>query len=445
MAEMWVGIVAFCLVAAPFAALEEAHEGDAFAHADATNQTWTIGTSTVQMTYAFKDGQLRLTSLQNKRAQSAREYVSPSLSFGVEAAAQGPYTFEKAWSKPLVAGKPVDPAADNIRLEVRKGDLVGFGVTTSTDDASATINWTTAVDYGDGHRFASTDDRELNQGPVWYYYSYAPGTGCMNLLDELLPPAAPGQSKARVESGYRASAESANMDATTFRTSNAYGLLRVWKAPKDGAVTVQGTAEHVGGCGNVSLNILRIKDKAAAPIATPSMRDRWTVESGSARKVAVGGRPAVQLDIALNRDGLRAQIHVQAYPGASILRQWTEFENATGATLTLASPTPLSIGLNNESVAASTHYWMCGGTSKPNQGMLESVTVEGTYHRTLLGERTDNYVPWMALTRQGAPGDGLFVALDHLGTWTLGLDSVAGQSVLSATLPALTDYALAAG
>ena len=441
----WLSLVVACLIAAPCMATVEVKESDAFARADAENQQWTIGTAAVQMTYEFKYGQLRLVSFQNKLTAPVREYASPSVPFGVEALSVGPYSFESVWSKPLTAGKPVDPAMDNLRLNVKKGDLIGFGATTGMDDAGATVNWTTTVDYGDGDKYSSATDSELAQGPIWYYYTYAPGTGCMDLLGEVVSPVTPGQPKVRVPNGYRAPAEGSSLSTTKYQLTNAYGLVRVWKAPKDGTVIIQGAAEHAGGYGNVNLNLFRIKDKANQPIAIPNGQELWKLESGSVRQIAVGGRPAVQLDVILNRNGLRAHLYVQAHSGTSILRQWTEFENTTTSPLKMGSPTPLSLGLNKSGDADLTNYWMCGGTSRPNQGQLESAKVDATYHRTLLGDRTDNLVPWMAITRQNAPTDGLFVALDYLGTWTLGVDYVAGQGVLSASFPALADYALAAG
>ena len=444
--RFWLSMLVSCLIAAPCMAASEVQEGDAFARADADDHAWTIGTAAVQMKFACSEGRFQLVSFRNTLTEPAREYASASAPWGVEALSAGPFAVEKLWSKPVLAGSPADPAADNLRLSVKRGDLIGFGAAIYSDDAGAALDWATALDYGDGEKYASPDDAELAQGPVWYYYAAAPGTGSMDALGEMLPAAA-GQSKGRVPSGYRAPAECPSLGATRYQLKNAYELVRVWKAPKDGLVSVHGAAEHAGGFHRIQVSVYRIADKAAQPIALPDGYDRWTLESGDVRQVAVGGRPAVQLSVNLNRDGLRAHLYVQAYPGTSILRQWVELENATASALTVESPAPLSLGLRGEDTVGLTHYWMCGGTSRPNQGQLEQAEVGETYHRTLLGDRSDNYVPWMALARQqpGAPGDGLFVALDHLGTWTLGLDCAAGQGVLSASFPELAERSLAPG
>ena len=92
-----------------------------------------------------------------------------------------------------------------------------------------------------------------------------------------------------------------------------------------------------------------------------------------------------------------------------------------------------------------TNYWMCGGTSAPNQGQLESGEVGKTYHRTLMGVVTDNYVPWMALVGHGKSSHGCFVALDHLGCWTLSLDRAGGQTILSSSVPNLVNSELPPG
>ena len=444
---LWLCILVSCLSAASLVAASEVREGDAFARGDAALQTWSVGTKAVQMTYACKDGRFQLVSFQNSLSGRVREYASTSTPFGVGPLSVGPFTFEEVWAKLLAAGEAADPAADHLRLSVRTGDLIGFGAATNADDAGATVNWATTLDYGDDDRYSSSEDTTLDQGPFWQYCTAAPGTGMMDLLGEVLQPAGPGQSKARVPSGYRAPAECSSLGASNFRLVNGYELVRVWKAPKDGAVTIQGAAEHAGGSCNVHVRVFRIADRTDRPVAPPDGNDRWALESGAVSQAAVGGRPAVQLEIILNRDGLRARMYIQAYPETSILRQWVELENTTDAALTLHSPTPVSIRLLGEDAIPMENYWMCGGTSRPNQGQLEHAEVGKTYHRALLGDRTDNYVPWMALTRQqsGAPGDGLFVALDHLGTWTLGLDYAGGQGVLSASFPALTGYSLSAG
>ena len=133
--------IVFFLVAVPCLAAVDVQEGDAFARVDAEHQTWTIGTGTVQMSYEFKDGQLRLVSFQNKLSTPVREYASPSVVFGADSMNVGAFGLDTVWSKSLTTGQKVDPAADNLHLDVKKDDLIGFGVTTCVDDAGALANW----------------------------------------------------------------------------------------------------------------------------------------------------------------------------------------------------------------------------------------------------------------------------------------------------------------
>ncbi|MFA6239865.1 MAG: hypothetical protein WC655_02995, partial [Candidatus Hydrogenedentales bacterium] len=219
----------------------------------------------------------------------------------------------------------------------------------------------------------------------------------------------------------------------------------MWKAPKDGTVAVQGVAQHAGGNAPATARVFRIVEKQVQTLEPPTDQGQWKLESGTVREVAVGGRPAVQLDLLLSRDALRANLHVQAYPGTSVLRQWVELENSSPNSLVLDAPSPFALSFAEDNASALTHYWLCGGTSRPNQGQLESAEVGTTYHKAILGEKTDNYTPWMALSRRDAPHDGVFVALDHLGTWTLTADRVGESVALSIGMPGLAGFTMVPG
>lgn len=437
-----------CLVAAWGGGVGEIRQGDAFVRADSGSQTWTIGTASVEMTYSVENERLRLTGFRNKLGNPPCEYAAPSVAFGEGDSSAGTFAIDTVWSKTLAPGKSVDPAEDGVRLAVKKDELIGFGAATYSDDAGAAVGWPVTVDYGDGNKFASANEAELALGPVWYYYILSPGTGYMDPLTELLPPASPGAEKVRVPGGYRGPAECCSLSATTFRLVNAYEVMRVWKAPQDGVVTIQGAAQHAGGSPNVCLRIYRVyADRAEHPVEPNSAPHEWKFVSGSSKPVVVGGRPAVELEFALRNGGLSACLHIQAYPGTSILRQWVELENATAADVPLDSSALFSLALPGEALRESTLHWMYGGTSRPNQGVMESAPIPETYHRALLGDRTDNYVPWMAITQRkgSAPGGGVFLTLDHLGTWMLALDVVNGSGQISASLPELEDRTLGAG
>lgn len=442
-----IGVALFWLVLASAQCVwaRDVRVEDAFVRDSSDGQIWTIGTDAVEAVYICEEGQIRQPSLRNKLASPPQEYGSDPAPFGLSASSStGPFAFEAVWSKGLQGGSTVDLATDAVRLDVKKDDLIGFGAATHSDDQPASVNWPVSVDYGDGTRFASTDDPEMAQGPVWYSYFHSPATGCMDLMEEVLPATPPETDKARVPGGYRAPGECSVLGTAKVRIMNAYEVMRVWKAPKDGTITIQGVAAHAGGNPKVALSIYRIRNRADAPTVPLNDDGQWKLTSAAPLKVNAGGRPAVQLDLVLTKDTLRATLHVQAYPRTSILRQWIELENGGSSSITLGSASPVKVQMPDTG-APYTHYWMCGGTSRPNQGQLESAEIGKAYSRTLLGERTDNYMPWMALCRKDAPGDGWFVALDCLGSWTLGYDNVSGNGSLVASLPALTGHELAPG
>lgn len=420
---------------------------DAFAKESADGQTWTIGTDTIEAAYEYRDGRFRQTRFVNGLAKPAPNYAStvlPSAPFGVDPlSALGPFSVTTLWST-VVGESSVNPTNDNLQIPVKKGDLIGFCAGSGSDDRGTSVAWTVTLAYGDGEIFVSSDDVKMDQGPLWFYYTRAPGSGYMDLLGETLPPASAGGEMFRVPTGYRAPGECPKISPTGFHLTNAFEMVRTWKAPKDGTLTVRGEGKRTGGSADVRLTVARIEERNERAGTLPQEYDRWTFESGTIRRAAVGGRPVVELELTAKREMVRARLHVQAYPSTSILRQWVELENVGASAITIEAGIPFIMAMQGDSVPL-TNYWMCGGTSRPNQGQLESAAVGTNYRKALLGEKTDNYVPWMALQEQGQPGNGCFVALDYLGTWTLAFERGSEGAILSASLPELAGRELASG
>lgn len=437
-----VGIVValiMCLMAMNSAAETNVQVEDAFVKTDDNEQIWIIGTDSVRLQFGIEDRHFQWTRIQNLTTKSVQEYTITGTPFTFEPLPNtGAYTFNSIWTKSIAPEESIDLATEE--LSVKQGDLIGFGAVTHADTSVAEVQWANTVEYKDGSAYSSTEDPELAQGPVWYYYTHAVGTGYMDLLDEVLSPAEPGKPKSRVPVGYRGPWECSRLDGTQFRVTNAYELLRVWKALKDGVINLRGVATCIKGNTPVNLNVYRIQEGSATGENTP-----WKFQSGLAQPVAVGGRPAVQLDIALRHEALNVTYHLQAYPGTSVLRQWAEIENTGANPLTLGALAPFVLRMKEKDLASLMHYWMYGGTSRPNQGVLDHAEVKENYHHALLGEKSDNYVPWLALQRGNAPEDGLFAALDYLGTWTMAVDCGTEDVIISTTLPSLAKYSLAAG
>lgn len=433
------------------AAAGDLQVGDAYVRRGADGQSWTIGNGAMEQVLTSHEGRFRLTSLKNKLTNPIAEYVSEPTAgapFGLFADSfTGRYILEELWRQNLGAEGTVDFAQTAFSIVVKKGDLIGFSVSSLTDDTKNELEWPTILQYADGERYSSLDNPDLAQGPIWYHYIHGTGTGCLDAMDEIVEPNKYNglKEKRRAAVGYRAPWEAPIMGTSTMLIMNSFNIIRAWRAPKDGTVTVQGEAKLVTGPG-ASLRIVKIEEKAIHPIQLSPDRDAWALKEGEGQLVNAGGRPAVQLDLTLQRDNLRAKLHIVAYPGASVMRQWVELENIGSTSQTLQSPTPLSIVLNSQNLPSTTRHFLYGGTSRPNQGVLHTDKISLPYHEALLGEKTDNYTSWMALQRQAETQDGWFVALDYLGTWVMSLDAEAqGPALLNVSLPSLADYPLATG
>ncbi len=173
---------------------------------------------------------------------------------------------------------------------------------------------------------------------------------------------------------------------------------------------------------------------------------RWTLKAAAARRAASGGRPAVQLDVTLTRGNILAQFHVLAFPGTSILRQWVEIENAGARPVGLKAPATACFQLRGDQATSYVHSWLVGGYAAPDQGKMCQKPVTSPYSHHLVGTGTANFVPWMALHRSNGPKDGLFVALEYLGTWSLAVDhEAAGPLTATAGVPELKACVLQPG
>lgn len=187
---------------------------------------------------------------------------------------------------------------------------------------------------------------------------------------------------------------------------------------------------------------------AQTPVAPFSLDSDspWTLKTGVARQVASGGRPAVQLDVALARGDIHAQFHVLAFPGTSILRQWVEIENAGSQQFELKSPLAACLQLRGDGGSSYVNSWMGGGHAAPDQGKLFQTPVAPPYHNNLVGTASVSLVPWMSLHRTAGAKDGFFVALEYLGTWSLTVDhEAAGPLTVAAGVPELKSSVLQPG
>jgi hypothetical protein len=424
--------------------------GDAYVRSEADDTRWIIGSQGVEQVLECSNERFLLTSYKNKLTQPATEYVAQETAcapFGLEVASfAGRFSFDQVWNKSLEKQAVADPAADNVTLDVQKGQLVGFCVLAEGDAVSDHVEWVTSVAYANGPTFVSSEEPQLAQGPIWFYYQRATGSGCLEELGETCNLDTGGVSAmTRVATGYRAPPETHGVGAGHFTLKNSFTLVRAWKAPQDGKVTIRGQAKLTSGS-RVRVSIVKITEVADSGRTISKTFNAWNLEHAEASQVDVGGRPAVQLSIVLSRGFLRANVRMAAYPGTPVLRQWVTLENRGGTAISLQSPAPLVLSMNGKNAASYTNYWLCGGTSRPNQGVLQQAAVGESYHHAILGERSDNLVPWTAWQRKDGPADGCFVALDYLGTWNISSDCVSnGPAMVSVSLPTMADYSLPPG
>jgi hypothetical protein len=217
--------------------------------------------------------------------------------------------------------------------------------------------------------------------------------------------------------------------AAHFDFGTRRNMMRLWKAPRSGTIGVGGSLVS-GSHGDLDISIQRMQ-KATGKAGSVS-HAKWKLEKGECREVAAGGRPAAQLDLTLKNTSVRVYLHVMAYPGAAILRHWMEIENAGTEDFTVQSPSPFFLNLRQTKSKTWINSWMTGGNSSPTQGVLRRAELEKDYHNSITGDRTYNYVPWMAMERGAAGADGLFVSSESLCDWNMTVRASGGSPALLA-------------
>ena len=169
---------------------------------------------------------------------------------------------------------------------------------------------------------------------------------------------------------------------------------------------------------------------------------QWALKAAAAHQAASGGRPAVQLDLTLTRGDVLARFHVLAFPGTSILRQWVEIENMGSRPVGLKSPAAACFQLRGDEATSYVNSWV-NGVAAQNMGQKP---VTSPYRQNLTTTGAYQFFPWTALHRSNGPKDGLFVALEYLGTWSLAVDhQAAGSLTVTAGLPELKAFVLQPG
>jgi hypothetical protein len=188
------------------------------------------------------------------------------------------------------------------------------------------------------------------------------------------------------------------------------------------------------------------RNTTISPISVGSAENKsWILKSAEAMQVSAGGQAVALLKLNLEHGNMIVRFCVLAYPGTSVIRQWAELEN-NGNTQMTAQATPLILPVVNDPAMPLTQYWMTGGNSHKDQGMMHNSKVSPGYSNNIAGQATYDFIPWTAFHRSGKPDDGWFVALEYLGKWNLSvINTKKGQMTLTAAIPDLAAVPLAPG
>ena len=101
-----------------------------------------------------------------------------------------------------------------------------------------------------------------------------------------------------------------------------------------------------------------------------------------------------------------------------------------------------SFRLRGDEATSYVNSWL-NGMAHQNLGQQP---VTASYRQNLTTTGAWQFFPWTALHRSDGPKDGLFVALEHLGTWSLAVDhEAAGPLTVTAGLPELKAFVLQPG
>ncbi len=434
-------MLAFAMIVSPLAT--EAMWPDAYAKADKAGNSFTIGTSLIELQLEYANNGLVLKSLQNKTNKNAIEYVSgdepPLFDFGPASPCTSKYNIETLWNTRMLGDQTavLDPAT--LQLEVRKGDLIGFAVGPAGGYSFDETEWATTVQYADGEQYVSADDKALEQGPVWKYGVYSPEQSCIEEMDssESFEPVGVVRIPSNT-SAFRVPGNCPHVNGTYLHPSDNHHALRLWIAPKDGVVTLSGSAKNANhmAASAVDLSVIRATPKPAEESQIP-FKNEWTLRDSSTALVRVGGRPAAALIFDLSNGACDMQVHLTAFPGTPIIRLDNYLVNTTDSVALLPEYKPFQLRLDLANSPGNL-YWM---TYEGSIGLSTEKITTGT-EKILNGTATSPFLPWLGLTT-GERG-GLFTSLEYIGKWTLKTASPDGSTVeMSANVAELADYRLA--
>jgi len=146
-------------------------------------------TNAVQVTFEVRDGKLLLSNFTNQLTKPARQYLGEKDAVEPLEAGAGAlnerFIVMPVWGKVLPGPQHHRPGSGSAAAqgaERRDDRLCRRPARRLCGDQ---IDWVTKVDYGDGDSYVSTQDPDVKQGPIWFYYVIVPGSGSMELIDSV--------------------------------------------------------------------------------------------------------------------------------------------------------------------------------------------------------------------------------------------------------------------
>jgi hypothetical protein len=155
---------------------------------------------------------------------------------------------------------------------------------------------------------------------------------------------------------------------------------------------------------------------------------RWELVGDS---VTRGNQGELQLDIALDSEGLRVTKHYVIYPGTSVIREWLTIENHSHGSTQISQVDFLHSHVSTSIAPDLQFNYLTGGGNYNGSQFLKTEPIGPGYRRTLDsngGIQPGNYSSFLPLIflLNRSTTEGLAVGWDYLGHWRFEIGDQGG-------------------
>ncbi len=150
---------------------------------------------------------------------------------------------------------------------------------------------------------------------------------------------------------------------------------------------------------------------------------RWDLISAEFGEATYNKCRVQRLDVVIETFLYKLFFHAVLFPGVSVIKQWWECENTSVARTNGFVMKPFCAEFGYADYKNS--YWLstfAGGHTRPTQGDMTTKMLGGGMKYTIGGHMSYEYCPWITVCCEEAPYDGIMLALDYMGNWTMELD-----------------------